>query len=29
MIRCSQRRRAISDILAWDMDPMACIRKEE
>ena len=29
MIRCSQRRRAIMDILAWDMDPMDCIRKEE
>ena len=29
MIRCLQRRRAIMDILAWDMDPMDCIRKEE
>lgn len=29
MIRCSQRRRAIMDILEWDMDPMDCIRKEE
>ena len=29
MIRCSQRRRANKDILAWDMDPMDCIRKEE